>query len=154
MGLDIWIGTWNVNGRMLKSAIGPWLFAGGKGNVISYIPSHKQTDIFVIGLQEMVDLTATTVVSESQSMKRSQAWIDAISSILNESVHFSSFLLNTQGNSYYCVASKILVGVFLCVFGKFLRSIFGRKTAHFFNKPKSFFFCFVEIFQICYNSFG
>ena len=103
---------------MLMNAIGPWLFAGGKGNVISYIPSHKQTDIFVIGLQEMVDLTATTVVSESQSMKRSQAWIDAISSILNESVHFSSFLLNTQGNSYYCVASKILVGVFLCVFAR------------------------------------
>ena len=102
---------------MLKSAIGPWLFAGGKGNVIPFILSHKQTDIFVIGLQEMVDLTATTVVSESQSMKRSQAWIDAISSILNESVHFLPFS-PSQGNSYYCVASKILVGVFLCVFAR------------------------------------
>lgn len=90
LGLDIWIGTWNVNGRMLKDAIGPWLFAGGKGNVISCYFAYKQTDIFVIGLQEMVDLTATTVVSESQSMKRSQAWIDAISSILNASVFLSS----------------------------------------------------------------
>lgn len=75
---------------MLKDAIGPWLFAGGKGNVISCYFAYKQTDIFVIGLQEMVDLTATTVVSESQSMKRSQAWIDAISSILNASVFLSS----------------------------------------------------------------
>lgn len=78
------------------NAIGPWLFAGGKGNVISRHFSYKQTDIFVIGLQEMVDLTATTVVSESQSMKRSQTWIDAISSVLNESVRFPflSFFLS------------------------------------------------------------
>ena len=106
---------------MLMNAIGPWLFAGGKGNVISRHFSYKQTDIFVIGLQEMVDLTATTVVSESQSMKRSQTWIDAISSVLNESVRFpflSFFLSQHQGNSYYCVASKILVGVFLCVFAR------------------------------------
>lgn len=76
------------------NAIGPWLFAGGKGNVISRHFSYKQTDIFVIGLQEMVDLTATTVVSESQSMKRSQTWIDAISSVLNESVRFPFFLFS------------------------------------------------------------
>ena len=63
LGLDIWIGTWNVNGRVLENAIYPWLFAGGQGNVFLFALSNKQTDLFVVGLQEMVDLTATTVVS-------------------------------------------------------------------------------------------
>lgn len=88
LGLDIWIGTWNVNGRVLENAIYPWLFAGGQGNVFSFALSNKQTDLFVVGLQEMVDLTATTVVSESQSVRRAQVWIDAISAVLNKSVRF------------------------------------------------------------------
>ena len=72
---------------MLENGIYPWLYSGGEGNVILHYEFNIQTDLFVIGLEEMVDLTATTVVSESQSMKRSQIWIDSISSILNKSVY-------------------------------------------------------------------
>ena len=42
----------------------------------------------MIGLEEMVDLTASTVVSESQSIKRSQQILEAIQSVLNRSVYY------------------------------------------------------------------
>ena len=111
LGLDIWIGTWNINGKRVEQVIPSWLFASGSG----------KTDIFVIGLEEMVDLTASTVVSESQSIKRSQQILEAIQAVLNRS-----------SNSYYCVASKVLVGVFLCVFAQSsLRSSISRVMSFF-----------------------
>ena len=69
----------------------------------------------------MVDLTASTVVSESQSQKRSQVWIEKIQHTLQH--HYTSpvklrFFSHMQEDRYYCVASKILVGVFLCVFAR------------------------------------
>ena len=105
----MWIGTWNVNGKKVEEDISKWLFAGGS----------QRTDIFVLGLQEMVDLTASTVVSESQSQKRSQMWLEMVQTALRPSrqSEVSSFIRSeSQKDDYYCVSSKILVGVFLCVF--------------------------------------
>ena len=68
LGLDLWLGTWNVNGKKVEEDISDWLLAGGDKNV----------DMFVLGLEEMVDLTASTVVSESQSQKRAQIWLEMI----------------------------------------------------------------------------
>lgn len=82
---------------------------------------YEQTDIFVIGLEEMVDLTASTVVSESQSQRRSQIWIDTILSTLHRNYSRAVFMIqcdDVQEDTYYCVASKILVGVFLCIFAR------------------------------------
>lgn len=75
LGLDLWIGTWNVNGKKVEEDISKWLFAEGS----------QRTDIFVLGLEEMVDLTASTVVSESQSQKRSQMWLEMVQTALRQS---------------------------------------------------------------------
>lgn len=82
---------------------------------------YEQTDIFVIGLEEMVDLTASTVVSESQSQRRSQIWIDTILSTLHRNYTKAVFMIHhhdIQEDTYYCVSSKILVGVFLCIIAR------------------------------------
>lgn len=39
--------------------------------------------MYVVGLEEMVDLTATTVVLEAQSQKRASIWLDMVSNALN-----------------------------------------------------------------------
>lgn len=33
LGLDIWLGTWNVNGKKVDEDISAWLFAGGAAHV-------------------------------------------------------------------------------------------------------------------------
>ena len=38
--------------------------------------------MYVVGLEEMVDLTATTVVLEAQSQKRASVWLDMVSNAL------------------------------------------------------------------------
>ena len=37
----------------------------------------------MVGLEEMVDLTATTVVLESQSQKRAAVWVEMVEKALN-----------------------------------------------------------------------
>ena len=37
----------------------------------------------MVGLEEMVDLTATTVVLESQSQKRATVWVEMVEKALN-----------------------------------------------------------------------
>ena len=69
----------------------------------------------------MVDLTASTVVSESQSQKRSQVWLEKIQHTVHQYYPAPVKLLSHRHfkeDRNYCVASKILVGVFLCVFAR------------------------------------
>lgn len=33
LGLDIWLGTWNVNGKKVDEDISDWLFAGSAAHV-------------------------------------------------------------------------------------------------------------------------
>ena len=40
--------------------------------------------MYVVGLEEMVDLTATTVVMETQSQKRAKEWLEMIGTALNK----------------------------------------------------------------------
>lgn len=48
-----------------------------------YTVFRWQADIYVVGLEEMVDLTATTVVLEAQSQKRAGVWLEMVSNALN-----------------------------------------------------------------------
>lgn len=51
--------------------------------------------MYVVGLEEMVDLTATTVVLEAQSQKRAGVWLEMVSNALNRNAKTdvnSSFL--------------------------------------------------------------
>ena len=75
--------------------------------------------MYVVGLEEMVDLTATTVVLEAQSQKRAGVWLEMVSNALNRNAktdvifQYSHYL---QETTYVLVEHQILVGVFICVF--------------------------------------
>ena len=75
--LKLWLGTWNVNGKKIDENINMW-FTGS-------VTGKPTADIYVIGLEEMVDLTATTVVLEAQSQKRASVWLEMIGNALNKS---------------------------------------------------------------------
>lgn len=74
--------------------------------------------MYVVGLEEMVDLTATTVVLEAQSQKRAGVWLEMVSNALNRGAKNDVDSLNghQQESTYVLVEHQILVGVFLCVF--------------------------------------
>ena len=76
--------------------------------------------MYVVGLEEMVDLTATTVVLEAQSQKRAGVWLEMVSNALNRNaktdVIFFQYFHYLQETIYVLVEHQILVGVFICVF--------------------------------------
>lgn len=74
--LKLWMGTWNVNGKRIDENINIWMTGSVTGK--------PTADMYVIGLEEMVDLTATTVVMETQSQKRAGVWLEMISNALNK----------------------------------------------------------------------
>ena len=109
--LKLWMGTWNVNGKKIDENINIWMTGSVTGK--------PTADIYVVGLEEMVDLTATTVVLEAQSQKRAGLWLEMISNALNKSAKTDVGVRRRneeQNNTYVLVESQILVGVFLCVF--------------------------------------
>ncbi len=109
--LKLWMGTWNVNGKKIDENINIWMTGSVTGK--------PTADIYVVGLEEMVDLTATTVVLEAQSQKRAGIWLEMISNALNKSAKTDVGVRRRneeQNNTYVLVESQILVGVFLCVF--------------------------------------
>lgn len=61
--------------------------------------------MYVVGLEEMVDLTATTVVLEAQSQKRAGVWLEMVSNALNR---------NAKTDVIFLVFS-LSVGNHLCV---------------------------------------
>lgn len=119
--LKFWLGTWNVNGKKIDENINIWLTGSvtGKPTVGSFLPFLLQADIYVVGLEEMVDLTATTVVLEAQSQKRAGVWLEMVSNALNRGAKNDVRITETlkrQETSYVLIEHQILVGVFLCVF--------------------------------------
>ena len=109
--LKLWMGTWNVNGKKIDENINIWMTGSVTGK--------PTADIYVVGLEEMVDLTATSVVLEAQSQKRAGIWLEMISNALNKSAKTDVGVRRRneeQNNTYVLVESQILVGVFLCVF--------------------------------------
>lgn len=73
----------------------------------------------MVGLEEMVDLTATTVVLESQSQKRAAVWVDMVNKALNRTAKSEVVMSSpshSQETTYVLVEQQILVGVFLCVY--------------------------------------
>lgn len=100
----IFCGTWNVNGKVLKdSGLEDWLcpfeFVNSNGEPIA--------DIYVVGFQEMVDLTVVNVAVDSKSQQRSQFWQERIAETLAG-----------KGGKYNLIQSKYLVGLLICVYVK------------------------------------
>ena len=107
--LRVFVGTWNVNGKFPKEDITPWLCQGADtdAKVALNLP-----DVYVVGLQEMVDLTATNVALGGESKQRSKAWISLLEERLNAASPPSS------DAAYECVGSRYLVGICIAVFVK------------------------------------
>ena len=62
--------------------------------------------MYVVGLEEMVDLTATTVVLEAQSQKRAGVWLEMVSNALNR---------NAKTDVIFFLVFSLFVGNYLCV---------------------------------------
>mmetsp|Transcript_6080 Transcript_6080/g.9507 ORF Transcript_6080/g.9507 Transcript_6080/m.9507 type:complete len:834 (+) Transcript_6080:210-2711(+) len=95
--LRVFIGTWNVNGKKPQESIDDWLRPGG----------DRVPDVYVCGFQELVDLTAGNVISDSASKERSQVWMERISLTLSKLY---------GGNRYHLIAERHLVGIMMCIF--------------------------------------
>jgi phosphatidylinositol-bisphosphatase len=88
----VFVGTWNVNGKLSSEDLGAWLLGGG------------DTDLYVIGLQE-VDLSAEAFLLNEST--RESLWTASVEScLLNRPV------------SYRRVAVKQMVGILLCVYAR------------------------------------
>lgn len=62
--------------------------------------------MYVVGLEEMVDLTATTVVLEAQSQKRAGVWLEMVSNALNR---------NAKTDVIFFLVFSLSIGNHLCV---------------------------------------
>ena len=98
----IFIGTYNVNGKKPPTDIelGAWLGAAG----------DYADDIVVVGFQEIVDLSVSNALSDSQSKERSAVWIDLIQNCINHRGKQSG------KGGYTLIASKTLFGIMICCF--------------------------------------
>ena len=98
-------GTWNVNGKILEDGLLQWLcppnsvFVDGNG--------APNSDIYIVGFQEMVDLNVVNVASDSKSQQRSQYWQEKLAECLN-----------SKGVKYTQILARHLVGLLLCVLVK------------------------------------
>lgn len=94
------IGTWNVNGgrlyRMKDSSVSDWLVEP---------VADRAIDIYAVGFQEIVDLTAQNMVVNEQAANHRRHWERELTKILRET-----------GESYSLLEVEQLVGVCLYIF--------------------------------------
>ena len=78
--IDVFVGTWNVNGKKVGENLTPWLRPQGQG---------KRPDVYVIGFQEMVELNAQSVLL-NQAMpgieSKSKDWQNKIERVINKGI--------------------------------------------------------------------
>lgn len=95
-----------MNGKFLKEGdLAEWLYPADS----EYVTDSGQptSDLYCIGFQEAVDLTAVNVAMDTETKKRSAQWQDAISECLNG-----------RGVRYRLIATKYLVGLLLYCYVK------------------------------------
>jgi inositol polyphosphate 5-phosphatase INPP5B/F len=98
-------GTWNVNAKILDDGLLQWLCPPNSDFVDSN--GTPNSDIYIVGFQEMVDLNVVNVASDSKSLQRSQYWQEKIAECLN-----------SKGGKYTQILARHLVGLLLCVLVK------------------------------------
>ena len=92
----MWIGTWNVNGSIDEEEVEKWIRN----------TTTPSVDVYVLGLEEMVPLTAFSILFHSGVDSRRKTWIELMKRIL-ESIH---------GCPFQCLVSSSMVGLCLSVF--------------------------------------
>ncbi|KAF7548254.1 hypothetical protein G7046_g8737 [Stylonectria norvegica] len=102
--ITMWVGTYNLNGRTdgIDHDLGPWLFPDSLGNA--------QPDIYVVGFQEIVELSPQQIMNSDPSRKN--LWEKAVKRNLNERQK------RLGGPKYVLLRSGQLVGAALCIFVK------------------------------------
>ncbi|KAJ3775474.1 inositol polyphosphate phosphatase [Lentinula raphanica] len=95
----IFVGTWNLNGRPPSESLLPWLFPRD---------SFEDPDIFVLGFQEIVPLTAQQIVQTDPEKRR--IWETRIIETLNQR--------SKKKADYVLLRSEQLVGTALLVLVK------------------------------------
>lgn len=120
--VNLWFGTWNVNGECNKKEIDLFL-----KTTFSLPP-----DMFVLGLEEMVPLNISTVLLNLEVEERRKTWIDLVQSILLTRYHIVLSLFNLYQQSYSCIASEALVGISIFVF-------VSSASSHHFSHIQSLF---------------
>ncbi|KAG8218684.1 DNase I-like protein [Butyriboletus roseoflavus] len=110
----IFVGTWNVNGRPPSESLIPWLY-----------PRDSEPDIFVLGFQEIVLLTAQQIIQTDPEKRR--AWEHKVVETINDR--------SKSSGEYVLLRSEQLVGTALFVIVKseltsIIRNVEGttRKT--------------------------
>ncbi len=104
--MRLFVGTWNVNGKFPKEDISAWLTEGAEVDV--YLP-----DVYVVGLQEMVDLNAANVVAQAQCGKRSKEWQVLLQETLSKASSGGK-----EGERFELLGTHYLVGVMIAVLAK------------------------------------
>jgi hypothetical protein len=97
--LVLFVGTWNVNGKVPKEALAPWL-----------LPSDMPTpDVVALGLQEFDTSSAALILAETSKV---EPWIAAMGATLNRLpevqvlVPVLSFFFAQLLNSTLCLRSS------------------------------------------------
>ena len=108
--LRLFVGTWNVNGKTPRESLAPWLTDGSGRGV-------DLPDLYVVGLQEMVDLSVTNVtIGGATSKKASKEWTALIETALNDAAAASGD--GSAGDRYEVLTSRCLVGLNIVAFVK------------------------------------
>ena len=100
--IQINVGTWNVNGKKPSPDLdlAEWL----------QLPDQAELpEVFAIGFQEMVDLTAVNVASDNKSQQRTGQWVEMFDAAISKM---------NGGTPYRNVMRKYLVGLMLVVYVK------------------------------------
>jgi hypothetical protein len=138
--MNIWTGTFNVNGKKPVSVqespkLLLWLRQQQQqqqqqqqaSSSSSSSSSFACPDIVAVGFQEIVDLNAVNVVVNNMSATRSTQWEESILTVLNQHLpkeqHSHSHVKNDHDrkgndNAYHVVMNRHLVGILLLVFVK------------------------------------
>ena len=74
----MWIGTWNVNGQLLREDVVKWIRN----------TSELSTDMYVLGLEEMVPLNLWTILFERGVESKREEWIQVVLEVLQTFTRF------------------------------------------------------------------
>ena len=103
--INVFTGTWNVNGKQVDEDLTDWLKPSSQ--------DHVSVDVYVIGFQEMVELNTQSVLLSHAFPgidARSKQWQSKIRGVINRGIPGGG------DDEYVLVKAGYLVGVMLCVF--------------------------------------
>ncbi|BFZ62812.1 Inositol-1,4,5-trisphosphate 5-phosphatase 1 [Saitoella coloradoensis] len=97
--IKVFVGTYNLNGKMPNDKLEPWLFPQGR---------ELKHDMYVIGFQEIVELTPQQIMATDPAKRR--FWEAEVQETLNRKAK--------EGEQYVFLRSGQLVGAALMIFVK------------------------------------